>query len=445
MHDAHDLRNIERFLLEEVDEHYAYGYRGSLLSRLAVAAMHMNEYDLAAKALEVRKTYHFDTVLPMESSAIVRGLLRVHKINEALNVLDEELAVPLEPPSNQELAAAHKEKVKHRAQSIASFASRECYEDNAVQALLACQMLREVGPIVRAAGLNAEEVNMPWLRIVKGAAQYESHRRKGMTKAYDDSGSNLLYTVLDAMATFPSTNSDAVYESLSNALIRRTQFLTGAVDMTGLPKADRGEVAFIGKSNVGKSSLVNMITNRKSLAYTSKRPGKTQQFNYFAINDKVELEREVKYGDVVNGEKDDDSFYIVDLPGYGYAEVPDYQKAAWKDFMAEYLSQRKTLRVLFHLLDGRHGPGAEDAEIMAQVASTLPKSASYVVVLTKADKNVKGRAKRNSGKISSRVMQKVKETMKDNGVSSAPIVLTSSESKFGRDKIWRYLKLAAES
>ena len=202
--------------MEEVDEHYAYGYRGSLLSRLAVAAMHMNEYDLAAKALEVRKKYHFDTILPMESSAIVRGLLRVHKINEALNVLDEELAVPLEPPSNQELAAAHKEKVKHRAQSIASFASRECYEDNAVQALLACQMLREVGPIVRATGLNAEEVNMPWLRIVKGAAQYESHRRKGMTKAYDDSGSNLLYTVLDAMATFPSTNSDDVYESLSS-------------------------------------------------------------------------------------------------------------------------------------------------------------------------------------------------------------------------------------
>jgi len=75
--------------------------------------------------------------------------------------------------------------------------------------------------------------------------------------------------------------------------------------MSGIPKGDRGEVAFIGKSNVGKSSLINMITNRKSLAYTSKRPGKTQQYNYFAINDKPELRREIRFGDDVEGEKDE--------------------------------------------------------------------------------------------------------------------------------------------
>ena len=216
------------------------------------------------------------------------------------------------------------------------------------------------------------------------------------------------------------------------------------VEMSGLPKADRGEAAFIGRSNVGKSSLVNMITNRKSLAYTSKRPGKTQQFNYFAINDKPELSREIRFNDDVPGEKDNDSFYIVDLPGYGYAEVPAHQKRTWKDFMAEYLSERKTLRVLFHLLDGRHGPSSEDGEIMAQVSHTLSKNAIYVVVLTKADKNVRGRVKRNHGKVADNVMNKVRETMKLNGVGNAPVILTSAESKLGRDSIWRYLKLAAQ-
>ena len=228
------MRNIERFLLEEVDEHYAYGYRGSLLSRLAVAAMHMDEDELATKALEVRRKVHSETMLPLESAAIVRGLLRMHKIKEALDVLDEELSVSLDVPEDHEEAAAHKEKVKHRALAIASFASRECFEDNPQLAAQACEMLREVGPIVRAAGISSEELNLPWLRIVQGATQYESHKRKNMIadRAVDedvlDIPCNLVYSVLDAMSTFPSENRDDVYECLSNALVRRTQFVTGA-------------------------------------------------------------------------------------------------------------------------------------------------------------------------------------------------------------------------
>jgi GTP-binding protein len=257
---------------------------------------------------------------------------------------------------------------------------------------------------------------------------------------------NLVYSVLSTMSTFPSDNDDLVYEALSNALVRRVIFITGAVTMDSLPPADRGEAVFIGRSNVGKSSLINMATNRKSLAYTSKTPGKTQQFNFFAVNDKSGREKEIKYGDKVEGERDADSFYLVDLPGFGFAKVPEAQRRGWATFMGEYLANRKSLKVVFHLIDSRHGPIDEDSNIMKQVKENLPKSVAYVIVLTKADKNVKSsNSKKNFGKVSQQVMNDLNEAMVKNGVGNAPVLITSSESKLGRDSLWRYLRLAAES
>ncbi|GMH52010.1 hypothetical protein TrRE_jg5555, partial [Triparma retinervis] len=254
---------------------------------------------------------------------------------------------------------------------------------------------------------------------------------------------NVVYSVLNAMTTFPANNNDGTYEALANALVRRVHFVKGAVGMEGCPKGDRGEVAFIGRSNVGKSSLVNMITARKTLAYTSKRPGKTQQFNYFAVNDKVDVEREIRYGDEVGGSKDFDSFYICDLPGFGFAAVPDSQRRSWGAFMREYFGGRRNLRVVFHLVDSRHGLVDEDERIMGECAETFgggKKGAMYVVVLTKADKNVKG----GEGKAKGGVIGKVRETMREKGVGGNPIIVTSSETKLGRDDMWRYLRLAAD-
>jgi GTP-binding protein len=190
--------------------------------------------------------------------------------------------------------------------------------------------------------------------------------------------------------------------------------------------------------------MTHQITNRKSLAFTSKTPGKTQQFNFFAVNDKPGKEKEVRYGDDVAGEKDLDSFYLVDLPGFGFARAPEHLRKDWARFMAEYLSSRKTLRVVFHLVDGRHGPINEDATIMRQVAESLPKNIAYVVVLTKADKNVKGASKKRQGNVSMDVMNLLRETMRENKVGNAPVIVTSSETKLGRDDLWRYLRLAAE-
>ena len=146
---------------------------------------------------------------------------------------------------------------------MGSIASRHFFEGEPSLAVQACARLAEFGPIVRETGISAEELNFPWTRIIQGAAQCESRRRDGSVapcKGIDiDLPCNLVYSVLNAMTTFPADNDDRTYEALSNSLVRRVVFVTGAVEMSGCPAADRGEAAFIGRSNVGKSSLVNMV------------------------------------------------------------------------------------------------------------------------------------------------------------------------------------------
>jgi len=441
--DHHDIENIGRFLMEEVDEGFAYGYTGSLLARLAVAALHISDHEIARRAINVRRVTYRSSLLPMESAALIRGLARVHNITDAMELLEDELSIPMKgTPLN---STENKDKIKYRASACASLASRHFFEGDASKAIHLCNLLVELGPIVREARIDATDIDMPWLRVIQGAHQCEKARRDGAVKEEEEAllPCNLVYAVLNAMATFPSDNDDRIYEAVSNALVRRTVFITGAVDMSGMPPADRGEVAFIGRSNVGKSSLVNMVTNRRSLAFTSKRPGKTQQFNFFAVNDKPEREREIKYGDELGGTPDLDTFYIVDLPGFGFAKVSSEQRKQWSDMTADYLQSRKTLKVVFHLVDSRHGPIDEDLRIMEQIGKSLPKRVAYVVVLTKADKNVKD-TKKTQGRVSNDVMNLLRDAMKKANVGKTPVLVTSANTKMGRDDMWRYIKLAAE-
>ena len=145
-------------------------------------------------------------------------------------------------------------------------------------------------------------------------------------------------------------------------------FVKGVVAMSGLPAADRLEVCFAGRSNVGKSSLINALTGRKNLARASNTPGRTQEINFFALGDQKELA---------------DQRYLVDLPGYGYAEAPLAVVAKWQALLKQYLSGRVTLRRAFVLVDMRHGVKDVDEEIMV----LLDRSAvTFQVVMTKADK-----------------------------------------------------------
>ena len=139
-------------------------------------------------------------------------------------------------------------------------------------------------------------------------------------------------------------------------------FVKGVVDVAGLPVPERPEVAFAGRSNVGKSSLLNALTNRKALARTSSTPGRTQEINYFDL---------------------DGQAYLVDLPGYGFAAAPKAKVDTWNKLIRKYLRGRVSLRRAFLLIDARHGFKPIDHEIAEMLGGA---AVSFQVVLTKADK-----------------------------------------------------------
>ena len=150
----------------------------------------------------------------------------------------------------------------------------------------------------------------------------------------------------------------------------QVDFVKGVVSLDGFPPDDRPEVCFAGRSNVGKSSLLNAITKRKSLARTSNTPGRTQQINYFSVSNKL---------------------YIVDLPGYGYAKAPLHEVKKWQKLVFSYMSGRRNLKRIFLLIDIRHGIKSNDIEIM----NLLDEAAvNYQIIFTKCDK-IKGQTLEN--------------------------------------------------
>lgn len=226
-----------------------------------------------------------------------------------------------------------------------------------------------------------------------------------------------VFSILDLIHKNNVPPNTETFEFLANATVRQIEFVTGAVSVDTLPEPMGVEVAFVGRSNVGKSSLVNMICNRKALAYVSGRPGKTQQFNYF----------------LVNGLDPESRFYMVDLPGVGYAKVPKAIQDSWKTFMWQYLKFRQSLTVIFHLVDGRHG-ALKDDELLMETIASVQREFAYVVVLTKMDKMSKQKAKRS-------VLDKTRAALKRNGCpQDTPIILTSATSRLGKEDMWRHLR-----
>lgn len=172
---------------------------------------------------------------------------------------------------------------------------------------------------------------------------------------------------------------------------------------TGLP-----EYAFIGRSNVGKSSLINMLTARKGLAMTSQKPGKTQLINHFIIND---------------------AWYLVDLPGYGYARLGKDSRDSLRRMIEDYVLERKELVLLFVLLDCRHDPQKIDLEFIQWLGE---EGVPFALVFTKADKLSKGRLAAN--------VEAYKAKLREEWEELPPIFVTSSEERMGRDELLGYIE-----
>ena len=173
-----------------------------------------------------------------------------------------------------------------------------------------------------------------------------------------------------------------------------------------LPKNERMEVAFAGKSNVGKSSMINALMNRKALARTSSQPGKTQTINFYNVNDEV---------------------YLVDLPGYGYAKVSQTEKEKWGKLIENYLHKSPVLKAVFLLIDIRHEPSANDKLMYDWIVSNGYKP---VIIATKLDK-----LKR------SQIQKHVKMVREGLGLAKEDILIPfSAETKQGRDEIWALIE-----
>lgn len=185
-------------------------------------------------------------------------------------------------------------------------------------------------------------------------------------------------------------------------IIRSAELETVCGITSILPKNELPEIAFAGRSNVGKSSMLNALINRKSLARTSATPGKTQTINYYNINKEL---------------------YFVDLPGYGYARVSQEVKEKWGKMIEKYLRTSKVLCKVFLLIDIRHEPGANDKTMYEWITAN---GFDPVIIATKADKISRGQVKRQTDMI--------RKELK--APSSVTIIPFSAETKQGRDEIW---------
>ena len=196
------------------------------------------------------------------------------------------------------------------------------------------------------------------------------------------------------------------YVRKNNMMIKNVELSIVCGITSKLPETDRVEFAFAGKSNVGKSSLINALMNRKALARTSATPGKTQTINFYNINDIM---------------------YLVDLPGYGYAKVSEKEKEQWGKLIERYLNTSKQLKAVFLLIDIRHEPSANDRMMYEWI---LAQGYEPIIIATKLDK-----LKR------SQVQKHVKMVKEGLGVLPGTIIIPfSAETKQGREEIWELIE-----
>mgnify|MGYP001765327570 CR=1 FL=1 len=229
--------------------------------------------------------------------------------------------------------------------------------------------------------------------------------------------------------TGSGVKSGEVDEKVRLLFARPWAFDRGVVDFADLPVTDDAEIAFAGRSNVGKSSLINAVVGQQGLARTSNTPGRTQELNWFVPA--VLNERSKKTERLTSGaprEAADVGLSIVDMPGYGFAQAPKAQVDAWTRLVFDYLRGRPNLRRVYLLIDGRHGLKQVDTDVL----DLLDKAAvSYQIVLTKADKI----ARDPDGQPVARVVAATEAAIRKRPAAHPEVLVTSSDKNWGVDRL----------
>jgi GTP-binding protein len=194
--------------------------------------------------------------------------------------------------------------------------------------------------------------------------------------------------------------------------INSATFISSFTDIRKYPAPDKPEFAFIGRSNVGKSSLINALTNQKKLAKTSVKPGKTQTINHFLINE---------------------SWYLVDLPGYGYASVSKSTREGFGRMIEEYVAKRENISCLFVLIDSRLEPQKNDLSFIHWAGG---RGVPLAIIFTKSDKLNKNDLNKNIRKFEKALLEEWDET--------PPLLVTSAETKLGREEVLNFIQEAID-
>lgn len=199
-------------------------------------------------------------------------------------------------------------------------------------------------------------------------------------------------------------------------IIHTAKYLISSPSFDKCPPADKPEYAFIGRSNVGKSSLINMLTGQKSLAKTSATPGKTQLINHFIVESSTK-------------QKNKQQWYVVDLPGYGYAKRSQTDRRRWEQMIENYLRKRPNLLQVMVLIDSRHAPQKNDLEFVNQLDKW---EVPFSLIFTKADKEKPGVVSRN--------VQLFIDTLKSTWQFLPQVFITSAEKKTGREEVLLFIE-----
>ncbi len=193
--------------------------------------------------------------------------------------------------------------------------------------------------------------------------------------------------------------------------IKNAKYLISSPDYTKCPVPDKPEYAFIGRSNVGKSSLINMLCNNDKLAKTSNSPGKTQMINHFEIASASEKEKDARW-------------YLVDLPGYGFAKISQRSRRRWEQMIENYLRKRENLQQVMVLIDSRHSPQKIDIEFLSQLRKW---DVPFTLIFTKSDKETQAKVSKN--------VKGFLEEMRNTWQFLPQHFVTSAVKKMGRDKV----------